>query len=395
MLSCEPSEAPAQSDVLLHRSSDVTQSDLWVGPADDPVERDADRIAEEVLRIDESELAIAALPALSTRKSPLRNAAAEASPSRAGSTVVDAESTQAPAAVYEVLRRPGRPLASAVRAFFEPRFGHDFGYVRVHADSEAAQSARAVNAVAYTVGQHIVFGEGTYRPETRAGRKTLAHELSHTLQHSMAENPATKVHPAQLEHDRDVSARPLQPHNSQSVLRQTAHTGKLDADEGPNIADITHDFEPMPHLIQLNAPAAPEVCEQMPGGKTHCEKDETGTSTGRVVQDAIVETSPCIRPCVEQHEAAHAAQLKKQCPQDRDCYRAVDRGQGNVGQCYMKAIRLIHPNECAAYNVSVPCIEKRLKNAKECQSPADKEYGTRKLKSERCFQDMYCAAPSR
>ncbi len=64
----------------------------------------------------------------------------------------------------------------------EPRFGHDFGHVRIHTDAKAARSSRALNALAYTVGRSIVFDAGQYRPRTTAGRRLLAHELSHTIQ---------------------------------------------------------------------------------------------------------------------------------------------------------------------------------------------------------------------
>lgn len=89
-----------------------------------------------------------------------------------------------PPVVYEVLRSPGQPLDSATRAFVESRFGHDFGKVRVHTDAQAAESARAVNAVAYTVGQSIVFGTGQFRPYSAEGRHLIAHELAHTIQQS-------------------------------------------------------------------------------------------------------------------------------------------------------------------------------------------------------------------
>jgi hypothetical protein len=72
------------------------------------------------------------------------------------------------------------------RAYFEPRFGHDFGRVRVHDDSRAAVSARAVGAHAYTAGDHIIFGTGEYAPDTNAGRKLLAHELTHVMQQAGA-----------------------------------------------------------------------------------------------------------------------------------------------------------------------------------------------------------------
>ena len=79
-------------------------------------------------------------------------------------------------------RRNGRPLSRSERAFFEPRFGRDFGEVRVHTDAKAAESAMALNARAYTFGRDIVFGKGEYAPGTRSGLKLFAHELTHVLQ---------------------------------------------------------------------------------------------------------------------------------------------------------------------------------------------------------------------
>ncbi len=92
----------------------------------------------------------------------------------------------APAIVDEVLRSAGQPLNAGDRAFFEPRFGHDFSHVRVHTDERAVQSARAVAALAYTVGDDVVFGAGQYAPHTGTGRRLLAHELAHTVQQSAA-----------------------------------------------------------------------------------------------------------------------------------------------------------------------------------------------------------------
>jgi hypothetical protein len=64
----------------------------------------------------------------------------------------------------------------------EARFGHDFGQVRVHTDAKAAESARAVNALAFTVGRNVVFGTGQYAPKTSAGQRLIAHELTHVGQ---------------------------------------------------------------------------------------------------------------------------------------------------------------------------------------------------------------------
>ena len=84
--------------------------------------------------------------------------------------------------VNSVLAKPGQPLDATTREFFSARFGHDFGKVRVHADAEAAESARSVNALAYTVGRDVVFGAGQFAPGTRVGRQLLAHELTHVVQ---------------------------------------------------------------------------------------------------------------------------------------------------------------------------------------------------------------------
>ena len=89
---------------------------------------------------------------------------------------------EAPPIVHDVLRSPGQPLELAARTFMESRFGHDFSKVRVRTGAHAADSARAVQARAYTVGQDIVFGAGQYAPGTREGRLLLAHELVHVIQ---------------------------------------------------------------------------------------------------------------------------------------------------------------------------------------------------------------------
>jgi nucleoid-associated protein YgaU len=96
------------------------------------------------------------------------------------------EPASVPPIVHEVLRAPGRPLDAKTRAFMEPRFGQDFGHLRVHTDGKAAESADAVSARAYTAGRDVVFGAGQHRPETHMGRSLLAHELTHVVQQRQA-----------------------------------------------------------------------------------------------------------------------------------------------------------------------------------------------------------------
>ena len=101
----------------------------------------------------------------------------------AGPPSSDAPS-EAPHSVHSALRSPGQPLEAPARAEMEGAFGHDFSGVRVHTDAGAAQSARDVNAHAYTVGNDLVFAPGRYAPQTGEGRRLLAHELAHVVQQS-------------------------------------------------------------------------------------------------------------------------------------------------------------------------------------------------------------------
>jgi hypothetical protein len=96
----------------------------------------------------------------------------------------------APPIVHDALNSSGRPLDQQTRAHMETRFNHDFSRVRVHTDDKAAESARAINSLAYTVGHQVVFGAGQYAPETSAGRGLLGHELTHVVQQGYASHTA-------------------------------------------------------------------------------------------------------------------------------------------------------------------------------------------------------------
>ena len=118
----------------------------------------------------------------SASAAPARQAAPSSNRDQPGAAV----SRVAPAIVHDVLNSPGQPLKPETRALYESRFGFDFSPVRVHSDAEAAESASAVNARAYTVGRHLVFAARQYAPETNAGKWLLAHELAHVVQQNAA-----------------------------------------------------------------------------------------------------------------------------------------------------------------------------------------------------------------
>lgn len=102
------------------------------------------------------------------------------------------ERTDLDETVRRVLQSPGSPLDADLRRLVEDRFGRDFGHVRVHADEQAARSARRLDARAYTVGAHIVFAENCYPPQTRDDLWLLCHELAHVVQQG-GDRPATSL----------------------------------------------------------------------------------------------------------------------------------------------------------------------------------------------------------
>jgi hypothetical protein len=145
----------------------VVQPKLTMGPVDDEYEREAERVAQTVMRMpapprDDEEDVAAAAPRF--------------------------------AAQVSALDGRGRPLPNAVRSTFESRFGADFSAVRIHTDAQAADAARSINARAFTLGPNIAFAAGEYAPESATGQHIIAHELTHVLQQGAA-TTAARIHP--------------------------------------------------------------------------------------------------------------------------------------------------------------------------------------------------------
>jgi hypothetical protein len=160
--------APAPASPAQRVGKGLVQASLRLNTPGDAWERQADRLSEQVV----------AGPEAAAAGTPLA-----VQPAAPGGTGV------APPLVDTVLSRSGHALDAGTRAYFEPRFGHDFSRIRIHTDSVAAASTDAVDAHAYTAGAHIVFGRGTFQPGTTSGRRLLAHELVHTLQQGHAATP--------------------------------------------------------------------------------------------------------------------------------------------------------------------------------------------------------------
>jgi outer membrane protein OmpA-like peptidoglycan-associated protein len=170
-------------------------------------------------------------------------------------------SMQAPSIVDDVVRSAGEPLGRDARSFMESRFGEDFGDVRVHTDARAAESAAAVRARAYTVGRSVVFGAGEYRPGNDEGRRLLAHELTHVVQ------------------QRGSTAGALQ----RSVVPANQPEPPLPYGEDPGYTPI---LDPTP------VPATPHRPQPIPRPE-HCPPPEgmpctpTGSSPGTIIDSVI------------------------------------------------------------------------------------------------------------
>jgi|GEM_PF-2459112 len=180
---------PVHSPIAAARGA--LQRQLVVGADNDPLEVEADRIAAQVVSAAPRDPSVVSTSG-TMQRAPGDRAEASASGTQPSARLVDnaPARTAAPPIVDEVLRQSGRPLEPQDQAFFETRFGWDFSGIRIHADERAAASAASVQARAFAVGRDVVFGAGRYAPRTAAGRRLMAHELTHVVQQGHASAPA-------------------------------------------------------------------------------------------------------------------------------------------------------------------------------------------------------------
>jgi hypothetical protein len=180
------------------------QPKLTLGAVNDPLEREADRVAEQIMRMPSALPSLSGAPRNVSRKC-ATCAEEEETVRTKPAGPAGAARTEVPGLVHDVVSSPGRPLDVGERAFFEPRFGHDFSAVRIHTDATAAASARAVGALAYTVGRDIAFDAGRYAPGRATGRTLLAHELAHVVQQGgQARSSLRRFVPAEAEVEPEV-----------------------------------------------------------------------------------------------------------------------------------------------------------------------------------------------
>ncbi|MBL8893244.1 MAG: DUF4157 domain-containing protein [Rhizobiales bacterium] len=177
---------------------------MRIGPIDDPLEREADRVADSVVSGRSTGTISGMRSETARRKCAECEKEEEKSVQRkcmqcSGETNADGGSAETAA---KAVSQGGAPLTRAQRGYFEPRFGRDFSAIRVHTGHEATSAAERIDARAFALGENIAFARGEYRPDTDAGRLLIAHELAHTLQQQHGDAPAIRRAPEDAPKDK-------------------------------------------------------------------------------------------------------------------------------------------------------------------------------------------------
>jgi Domain of unknown function (DUF4157) len=170
------------SRVVISPQQVQRSAQLTVSQPNDACELEADRVADQVMRMPDSVQAVQPGQPQINRQCACEQE--EEITRKVGSDESVVENDGAIAQVNRAVSSGGQPLDQPTRHFMESRFGHDFSQVKIHAHSQAAESAQTINARAYTLGQDVVFNTGEYAPNTESGKHLLAHELTHVVQQS-------------------------------------------------------------------------------------------------------------------------------------------------------------------------------------------------------------------
>lgn len=331
------------------------QAKLSIDASNDPMEREADRVADQVLA------------------APVHSADSGAAPRIQRYTrQATGEAGIAPASVDRALASTGRPLEPALQQDMGQRFGYDFSQVRVHSGSVAEQSAREVNAHAYTVGHNIVFGAGRFAPESHQGRRLIAHELTHVVQQSVTEgigagdkrglspNPALQRTCAPCEASSMQSDEEKKPKHKGFTFEDLL-AGELK--QGEALLETTETEEGMPQKFSSTINVKPRKTENF-------QRPRVGSATivceggDYVVKLNSWAGKPCgISNCVTVHESSHIVDWKARWP--KGCKKADGTNQADGylplgGDGYDAFLK---KSECTAHTKDLECAAEKLKGA--------------------------------
>lgn len=234
------------------------QYKLRIGTSNDQLEREADRVADQVMAISINSSTGSVIHGIQ---------------GFSGQTTEQLE--EIPTSVNHVIDSYGRPLDMPLRKDMESRFGHDFSQVRVHLGDNAERSAREVYAHAYTIGQNIVFGAGQFAPETHQGRRLVAHELTHVVQQrqnaipTAAQSDFSLHRKVSVNKPKDMIANPtgkgLVQTNAETIegyLQTLCSDGTVSVNKVSGRVSLAAGFCPTPMPAGFAGPAAPAPADK-------------------------------------------------------------------------------------------------------------------------------------
>jgi hypothetical protein len=330
------------SRIAVHGTTPMQlQPKLMIGASGDAFEQEADRVAEQVMHMPQpvaqsparagfSERPIAPGPQLQTKSL----------------HIGDVGGLAAPPVVHDVLRSPGQPLDAATRAFMEPRFGHDFSKVRVHADARAAEAASSIGARAFTSNRGVVFGGGAYAPQTESGRRLLAHELTHVVQQQGSIYPKDGARHAGVVYERQANIAGGQSLVQRQVIPKQIE--KQDDDGKEDAKEVSADYwlDVIPDAdVKAGDKRQPEIIDKTKaqGGLTNFSKRTFSyAQAAKAAKKKGKAGKSAEKPdkAVESHEIATAAPLDEGVTQaDVDkAVAAIVSARAKILQRYMKPI---------------------------------------------------------
>jgi hypothetical protein len=199
----------ALQDSLSVAKSCFIQPKLTINNPNDQYEQEADAVADKIMRTEQPFIQPKIIPVTQLQ---CKCAHCEEEEKKMQRKEINDNATNADNTLESYvsnLSSGGHPLSDEVCNFYEPRFGYDFSSIRIHDNSQAHQSSASINALAYTQGNHIVFGKGQYQPDTKQGKQLLAHELVHTIQQKGSEQSIQRlVRKDRVNNCEDKSSKP-------------------------------------------------------------------------------------------------------------------------------------------------------------------------------------------
>lgn len=218
------------------------QTKLKIGEPGDKYEQEADRIADEVMRMPEPSvqrqikpeeeeemvytktIASQITPLVKRQADFLEEEEEEIIQPKHSSSQVTIAIPAIEVGIQSLRQNSGQPLSADLRAFMEPRFGRNFSNIRIHTGSQAEQLSRSLNAGAFTIGNDIILRTRQFNPESNSGKKLLAHELTHTIQQGAVQNVRSTVGGVIQRGDPEESAQPsVENQEAQDFVKERLH----------------------------------------------------------------------------------------------------------------------------------------------------------------------------